>query len=50
MPFVATGYAKYCVAELIEVKGVCDSARGESYVQEALHVVHAAADVYELWS
>ena len=50
MQFVAPGYARQCVAEPIEVGGVCDSARGESYVEEALHAVHAAADGNELWN
>ena len=27
-----------------EVGGVCDSARGKSYVEEVLHPVHAASD------
>ena len=44
MQFVATEYARHFVAEPIKVGGVCDSARGVSYVEEALHAVHAAAD------
>ena len=49
MQFVATGYARHCVTASIEVGGVCDSAGGESYVEEALHAVHTAADCGELW-
>ena len=48
MQFVANGYAGNCVAEPIEVGSTYDSARGESYVEEALHVVNAAADDDEL--
>ena len=50
MQFVATGYARHCIVKPIEVGGVCDSARGESYVEEASHAVHAAADSDGLWN
>ena len=50
MQFVAIGYARHYVADPIEVGGVCDSARGEFYVEQALHSVHAAADGDELWN
>ena len=50
MQFFATGYARHCVAEPIEFGGICDSARGESYVDEAFHAVQAAADGDELWN
>ena len=50
MQFVATGYTRHCVAEPIEFRAVCDSVRGESYIEKALHAVHAAADGNELWN
>ena len=53
MQFVTTRYARRCIAEPIEVGGVCDSARGDSYVEEtlhAVHAVHAVADGNELWN
>ena len=49
MQFVATEYSKHCVAKPIEIGGIYDSARGESYVEEALYAVHAAADDDKLW-
>ena len=48
MQFVAAEYTRRCVVETIEVGGVCDLARGESYVEEALHAVHGTADGDEL--
>ena len=50
MQFVATWCARHCIAEPIEVGGVCDSARGGYYVKEALRAVQAVADSYELWN
>ena len=50
MQFVATGYTRHCITEPIEFGDVCDSARGDSYVEEDLHAVHAAADGDELWN
>ena len=50
MQFVAIEYARHCIAEPIEVVGVSDSVRGESYVEEVLHAVDAAADGDELWN
>ena len=50
MQFVATGYARHCVDEPIEIGGVSDSARRESYIEEALHAILAAAEGDELWN
>ena len=50
MQFVVTGYASHCIVKSIKVGDVCDSARGEFYVEETLHAVHAAADGDEQWN
>ena len=50
MQFVATLYTRHCYVKHIEVGSICDSVRGESYIEEALHAVHAAADGDELWN